>query len=388
MEVRTRMFFLYATASLCMLSAMYLKFHFDYDRFHAKSDRIYIVTTKLSTPYETTTTSISSGTTASTIKSNSKFVEQTARLAYSQVRMKGNSLLSANGLFADASILEIFDLPLISGNKKTALYRPFSIVLTKDAAVKLFGHHNPLGKLVFLEDFDCAATVTAIAKNLPDNSQIKTDAFISMPTLVQLNDSHPDNSLEAISVITYILLKPNVSAKLTQEELSNSLSAGRVEKQKLLLNKKNIILKPLRGTLLNPVLTHFQILSIYTAVVIFFLMLLASVKRVIKIMLLQISLSSQYMTITLKQRNRKLAWKVCSVTAVIYLFSYFTSVGLMSGLKYIFDITMTESPYPPLYFGIGMLIIMLTTSIFLSLWIAYRIPAEPIRTYLILKKNR
>lgn len=381
-EIRTRKLFLCAIASLCTLSIVYLKFHFDYDHFHAYSDRIYIATTELFAPGETVSTSISSWTTASTMKSKSKFVEQTARLAYSQLRLKGNSHLDSQGLFADASIFEIFDLPLVSGNKKTALNSPFSIVLTEDAAIKLFGHNNPLGKVVFLEDFDCTATVTAVAKNLPGNSQIRTDAFISMPTLGKLSDSYLNTGLEAISVITYILLKPNVSARLIQEELSGSFLGNMVEKPQLLSTRKTVIFKPLRATLLNPVLTKFQIFSIYASSLISFLMLLLSIGNVVKIFLLQTTLSD--IDITVKQRTRKLIWKVCSVIMITYLFSYFISVGLILGLNYIFDVTIIQNPYLLLYAGVGMVIILISISIFMIVWITYLIPAEPIKTYLLL----
>ena len=386
-EIRTRIFFICSIASLCTLSIVYVKFHFDYDHFHSYSDRIYIFTTKYSAPGETASTSISSWTTASTIKSKSRFVEQTARLAYSQLRLKGNSHLDAKGLFADASIFEIFDLPLISGNKKTALSSPFSIVLTEDAAMKLFGHNNPLGKVVFLEDFDCAATVTAVAKNLPHNSQIRTDAFVSMPTLVKSNDSYVNTDLEAISVITYILLKPNVSAKLAQKDFSNSFSGNMAENRKLLSTRKSIVFKPLRATLLNPVLTQFQIFSLYASSLISFLMLLLALGSLIKILLLQITLSDIAMKTTAKQRTRKLIWTVCSVIMITYLFSYLISVGLILGLKYLFDITIIQNPYLLLYIGAAMVIMLIATSIFLSLWITYLRPAEPIKTYLVLTKE-
>ena len=383
-EIRTRIFHFGAVASLCTLLILYLTFQFDYDHFHSYSDRIYTFTTKFSTPGETVSTSISSWTTASAIKSKSRFVEQTARVAYSQLRLKGNSHLDAKGLFADASIFEIFDFPVISGNKKTALKSPFNIVLTENAAVKLFGYNNPLGKIVFLEDFDCTVTVTAVAKNLSDNSQIRTDAFISMPTLVKLNNSNSNRGLEAISVITYILLRPKVSAKLILKKLSALFSGKMVQEQKLMATRKTIIFKPLRATLINPVLTQFQIFSLCTFSLISFLMLLVSIRNVVKIFLLQITLSD--IDVTIKQRARKLIRKVFSVIMITYLFSYFISAGLIYGLKNIFDITIIHSPYLLLHVGAAMVITLITTSIFLSLCINYLIPAEPIKTYLALAK--
>ena len=45
---------------------------------------------------------------------------------------------------ADAEFLEIFDLPFIAGDSRTALARPRSVVLTESAAERLFGAVSPL----------------------------------------------------------------------------------------------------------------------------------------------------------------------------------------------------------------------------------------------------
>ncbi len=41
--------------------------------------------------------------------------------------------------FADPNFLEIFNFPLIKGNPKTALQKPFSVIITSEMAEKLFG---------------------------------------------------------------------------------------------------------------------------------------------------------------------------------------------------------------------------------------------------------
>jgi putative ABC transport system permease protein len=51
---------------------------------------------------------------------------------------------------ADAAFLEIFDLPFIAGDAKNALRDPSSAVLTQDAAKRLFGTDNVLGRTITL----------------------------------------------------------------------------------------------------------------------------------------------------------------------------------------------------------------------------------------------
>ena len=52
-----------------------------------------------------------------------------------------------NNLYADASVFGIFSFPLLRGDPKTALEKPFSIVLTEETARRYFGDEDPMGKI-------------------------------------------------------------------------------------------------------------------------------------------------------------------------------------------------------------------------------------------------
>ncbi|QRR01393.1 ABC transporter permease [Dyadobacter sandarakinus] len=387
-EICIRISYLFTISVLCTISLSYLKFQLDYDCFHPNAERIYILSTQFNTLDEAAATSISSWTTASRISSNNEFVEQTARLAYSQIRLRGQSDFAGTGLFADASTFEVFELPLIHGEKKTALLHPQCIILTQDAALQLFGDKNPMGKSVFLEDFNCAATVTGVAKNLPKNSQIRTDAFISMATLAKLHGSASHESWDQISVLTYLLLKKNVPFQLAQKEVNKLYSLRADKTQELLLTKKNFILKPLRAALINPALTGIQVFSLCAASLILTLMLLSSLTRLIKIILLQISLSAAYMNMPKEEQNRKVIRKVFLLTIVISISSCVAWVGINYALKYAFDITVYGDSYQPVYFRAGLMLISILTSLLLCMWITRKVPSEPVTTYLLLKKQQ
>jgi putative ABC transport system permease protein len=47
---------------------------------------------------------------------------------------------------ADQEFLDAFDLRFIAGDPDNALRQPFSVVLTEDAAARLFGDEDPMGK--------------------------------------------------------------------------------------------------------------------------------------------------------------------------------------------------------------------------------------------------
>src|SRR4051812_8747789 len=49
-------------------------------------------------------------------------------------------------VYTDNSFLQMFDYPLIEGDRKTALNEPFTAVITASAAKKYFRNENPIGK--------------------------------------------------------------------------------------------------------------------------------------------------------------------------------------------------------------------------------------------------
>jgi putative ABC transport system permease protein len=86
--------------------------------------------------------------------------------------------------FVDSTFLRMFDFKMIDGNGKTALDKPNTVILTADAAKKLFGKTNPIGKTVtHYSDDTSSFVVTGIIQNVPQNSQLQFDALFSFSTI-------------------------------------------------------------------------------------------------------------------------------------------------------------------------------------------------------------
>jgi len=78
---------------------------------------------------------------------------------------------------------------LIEGNKKTALKDLYTVVLSKDMAIKYFGVTEAVGKTIQLkinEEFE-NFTVTAIMENAPQNSTIKTGMLLPFKNYERYN---------------------------------------------------------------------------------------------------------------------------------------------------------------------------------------------------------
>lgn len=74
-------------------------------------------------------------------------------------------------IFADQQILDMFQFPMVYGNLKDALAEPFTMVLTRKKAEKLYPGENPIGKTVFINDNTAVPyKIGGVMEDLPENS--------------------------------------------------------------------------------------------------------------------------------------------------------------------------------------------------------------------------
>ena len=97
--------------------------------------------------------------------------------------VKGENKLKSSGIsYADSTFFKLFSYKLVEGNPVTALKEPFSIVLSRELAQKLFGKQNAIGQTIRM-DGKQDYLVTGVADSAPYNSQLSYDALISFATL-------------------------------------------------------------------------------------------------------------------------------------------------------------------------------------------------------------
>jgi len=115
--------------------------------------------------------------------------------------------------YADSSVFDIFTHHFVLGTPDKALTEPNTIVITESFAEKYFGDEDPLGKIISIQD-GLSCMVTAVIKDLPDNSHLKFSALISMVSYGQVIGEEMYTNLEtnqfwAMRLFTYILLEEN-----------------------------------------------------------------------------------------------------------------------------------------------------------------------------------
>ncbi len=99
----------------------------------------------------------------------------------------GAEVESQSLLYVDSSFFSIFTFPLLSGNPKTCLIEPHSIVLSEDAAKKYFATTDAVGKVLMVKEDTTFVPykVTAVAKRCPQNSSLQFDVLLPFKESVE-----------------------------------------------------------------------------------------------------------------------------------------------------------------------------------------------------------
>jgi putative ABC transport system permease protein len=126
-----------------------------------------------------------------------------------QVTFGEQRLFLPQAFAVDTSFFNMFDFPLVRGDRATALQKPNSMVLTESTAHKMFGNADPMGKTIAHYSTDTVLfKVTGVVADIPENSQLQFDALVSFNTFIK---PEWDNNWGGNWLDTYFELAPNTN---------------------------------------------------------------------------------------------------------------------------------------------------------------------------------
>lgn len=208
----------------CMLY-VYVSHELSYDTFHEKSDRVFrVLTVDQRNPEQVRRYGVTAAPLGPELENNYPQVVDMVRLHrfVGQVvfEMDGTNFQERDWYTADPNFFDVFDFKFVSGDKTTALQKPFSLVLTESMAKKYFGDEDPVGEIIAETSFG-PVTVTGVIEDHPENSHLQFNMLFSQ---VRTDDAWTNyiNSWEKFGAYTYIVLND-----------VNSIAALRAEVPKL-----------------------------------------------------------------------------------------------------------------------------------------------------------
>jgi putative ABC transport system permease protein len=188
--------------------SMFVVDEISYDRFHEKADHIYRIHSDISFGGTDLKMAVSSDPMGETLKNDYPEVEAYTRLYASngdKLIKNGDEYINEGAVtHADSTLFEVFTLPVLHGNAKTALTKPNTVVLTKTAAERYFGSADrALGETIETDDNTRTLyEVTAVIEDIPANSHFQFEFFFSME-----NVNYNWNNWGSHNFHTYVVLK-------------------------------------------------------------------------------------------------------------------------------------------------------------------------------------
>ncbi len=246
----------------CLIIMLFVVDELSYDRYNEKADEIVRVVFKAQIEGEDVREAVVMPPVAETLKREFPEVETATRLrriGEPNVAYENTTFKNSEYAWADPNFFEVFTLPIINGEKTNPLEKPYTIVLTELEAKRYFGDVDAaIGKQLKLNEEEQPYTVTAVAKEVPQNSHFHFKAFVSMEghelahsgtwmnsdffTYLVLRKGYDPKQLEAKLPQ---VLKQNMGPQL-QEELGISYAEFSNE------NSLGLFLQPLTDIHLNP----------------------------------------------------------------------------------------------------------------------------------------
>ena len=152
----------------CLLIITYLINELSYDKYNTNADRTYRVTRIFYSRNGEENLHLSSvappfGPLLQAAFPDIQKVTRELSIGTIVFRYKEKLFNEENGFFADENFFTVFTGNIIEGDKKKALYDPYSVMLTPEVAKKYFGNEDPINKIVILSNIKHGFKVSGIS---------------------------------------------------------------------------------------------------------------------------------------------------------------------------------------------------------------------------------
>lgn len=213
----------------CILITLFILDELSYDLHYSKADRIYRVVVGYNYNGEAGKDVWFQAPFANALSEDYPEIEKVGRYNSSELFGAGsNEIRRADQVensyeekfvYADQSLLEILQVPMVYGSLAHCLDQPNTLVITKRIADKYFPGENPIGKLMIINNDDKDPfKIGGVIENFPTTSHLQFDFFMTLKGVEFWPGEQ--SSWGATNYPTYVLLKPGADAAQLQRKLS------------------------------------------------------------------------------------------------------------------------------------------------------------------------
>ncbi len=204
-----------------VMIALFVIDEFSYDRNHEHAESIYRVTVKNYTSEGTLSRhwAFASAGHARRLKEDYSDVTHATRFfpwAFPDLQYKEQKFPAEPVIFADDDVFDIFSFKFIIGDPKTALNDLYSLILTEETAIKIFGNdwkdQDILGETITLSRSGQSASfkVTGVMEDMPDQQHFHFDYLAPIRFVEMIMGEQAANNVGGnYNWMTFVRMSPN-----------------------------------------------------------------------------------------------------------------------------------------------------------------------------------
>ncbi len=206
-----------------IITVLYIRNVFSYDRFHKNYSRLYSVNAYVTYfngdrfPKEYLSASLTD-----ILKEQAPEIEEMSRITERTCSfLSGDRTFTGNGIFADNNFFKLFTFPLVQSESRNVLAGLNSIVISERMARKFFETTDCLGKTLILKEGSRqeAYKVSGVFKEVPAQSMMHFDFVIPFSGFLADNGWARETGASASEI--WILLRNNTDYKFVEDKIKN-----------------------------------------------------------------------------------------------------------------------------------------------------------------------
>lgn len=235
----------------CLLIFLVVQFELSFDTYHAKKDKIHRVVSEFNTAEGVFHSSGVPFPVAPALRIDypdmkvaAIFGAQGEQITVEQEGVAPKKFLEENGIFfAEPQFFDMFDFPLLAGDKKTAIAETNTALLSQETAERYFGDwKTAIGKTIKFDNKQILK-ITGILKNPPANSDFPLKVVASYETLKKINVAN--NLNDWVSTYSQAYCFAILPAGSTPANFNKSLKAFTSKHKPSEYSKDALIVTPL-----------------------------------------------------------------------------------------------------------------------------------------------
>ncbi|MBN7813023.1 ABC transporter permease [Algoriphagus sp. H41] len=217
----------------CILITVYILHETSYDKFVPNSENIYRVVGRLNLGERVDYTAHFSANLARTVDADFDEIELAGRImdndlfygaGTNEIQIDDEAMQHHEEKFtyADQAIIDIFSIPMVYGDAKTALAEPKTIVISESVSKKFFKDQSPIGHVIYLNgNREDPRKITGVMRDFPTNSHLDYDYFLTLKG-VEFGKGEQERWIQS-NYKNYVALRPGTDADTFGKTMGSSV---------------------------------------------------------------------------------------------------------------------------------------------------------------------